>query len=381
MRKSLVSIFCALAIGVGAQVSDPVVMTINGQKVTRSEFEYSYNKNNSDEVIDKTTVEQYVPLFVNYKLKVQAALDAKLDTMESFRKEFRKYRDQQVRPTMVTADDVEREAHAIYDERKKQIGDKGLVRPAHILLRLSQKASKGQQDSVHQRIDSIYNCVVKGQDFAFLAETFSQDPGSAKKGGQLPWICIGQTLKEFEDVAFALKDGEVSQPVLSPVGWHIIKMTGHKQLEPFDSLRANIITFIERRNLRDAIARRKIADIVKSSGGKVTADDVMQQRSDSIARIDQQMKYLIQEYHDGLLLFEISTREVWDKASKDTVGIVKFYKKNRKKLYKKKKLEEVMAQVVTDYQDQMERQWVDALRRRYDVSIDEEVLKTVNNHK
>ena len=77
----------------GAQTSDPVVMTVNGQNVTRSEFEYSYNKNNGDDVIEKTTVEQYVPLFVNYKLKVAAALDARLDTLASFKVEFAKYRD------------------------------------------------------------------------------------------------------------------------------------------------------------------------------------------------------------------------------------------------------------------------------------------------
>ena len=65
MRNKLVSILCAFAATAGAQTSDPVVMTINGQNVTRSEFEYSYNKNNGDEVIEKTTVEQYVPLFVN----------------------------------------------------------------------------------------------------------------------------------------------------------------------------------------------------------------------------------------------------------------------------------------------------------------------------
>ena len=70
-----------------AQV-DPVIMTINGTPVSRSEFEYSYNKNNSEGVIDKKTVNEYVDLFVNYKLKVQAAIDARLDTLDSFKEEF-----------------------------------------------------------------------------------------------------------------------------------------------------------------------------------------------------------------------------------------------------------------------------------------------------
>lgn len=69
-----------------AQKTDPVVMKINGEPISRSEFEYSYNKNNSEDVIDKKTVDEYVDLFVNYKLKVAAAIDAKLDTLSSFKK-------------------------------------------------------------------------------------------------------------------------------------------------------------------------------------------------------------------------------------------------------------------------------------------------------
>ena len=379
-RKTLVSILCAFAITAGAQTSDPVVMTINGQNVTRSEFEYSYNKNNGDEVIEKTTVEQYVPLFVNYKLKVAAALDARLDTLASFKAEFAKYRDQQVRPTIVTSEDVENEARKIYDDRQKMIGDKGLIRPAHILIRLAQKASSAAQDSAKARIDSIYACLRSGADFADLATRLSQDPGSAKRGGLLPWICIGQTLKEFEDVAFSLNKGEMSKPFLSPVGYHIVKMTDRKQLEPYDSLRANIITFIEKRNLRDAIAQRKVSEMVKSSNGQLTAAEIMQQRADSLAKADEAMKYLIQEYHDGLLLFEVSNREVWEKAAADSVGQMKWYKKYRKKRYGKKKYEEVKAAVTADWQDELEKRWVDALRKRYDVVIYDEVLKTVNKH-
>ena len=379
-RKTLVSILCAFAITAGAQTSDPVVMTINGQNVTRSEFEYSYNKNNGDEVIEKTTVEQYVPLFVNYKLKVAAALDARLDTLTSFKQEFAKYRDQQVRPTIVTSEDVENEARKIYDDRQKMIGDKGLIRPAHILIRLAQKASSAAQDSAKARIDSIYACLRSGADFADLATRLSQDPGSAKRGGLLPWICIGQTLKEFEDVAFSLNKGEMSEPFLSPVGYHIVKMTDRKQLEPYDSLRANIITFIEKRNLRDAIAQRKVSEMVKSSDGRLTAAEIMQQRADSLAKVDEAMKYLIQEYHDGLLLFEVSNREVWEKAAADSVGQMKWYKKYRKKRYGKKKYEEVKAAVTADWQDELEKRWVDALRKRYNVVIYDEVLKTVNKH-
>ena len=92
-----------------AQSADPVVMKINGKDVTRSEFEYNFNKNNTDGVIDKKSVEEYAELFINYKLKVEAALDAKFDTLSSYQQEFRSYRDQQIRPLLVTPEAEEAE--------------------------------------------------------------------------------------------------------------------------------------------------------------------------------------------------------------------------------------------------------------------------------
>ena len=105
--------------------SDPTIMTINGRPVSRSEFEYSYNKNNSEGVIDKKSVNEYLDLFINYKLKVQAAMDAHLDTLKSFKQEFLNYRDQQVRPTMISDADVETEARRLYRETQQQVNANG----------------------------------------------------------------------------------------------------------------------------------------------------------------------------------------------------------------------------------------------------------------
>ena len=101
MKKILFSLaLSALTLTAAAQ-NDPIVMRIGDVPVTRSEFEYNYNKNNSEGVIDKKNVEEYAQLFVNYKLKVLAALDDHLDTLSSYQKEFRQYRDQQIRPLLV----------------------------------------------------------------------------------------------------------------------------------------------------------------------------------------------------------------------------------------------------------------------------------------
>ena len=226
MKKQLIlAAWLLSALTISAQsVNDPVIMTVAGTPVPRSEFEYSYNKNNTDGVIDKKNVEEYVELFVNYKLKVQAALEAHIDTTQAFLTEFTQYRDQQIIPTFVTEDDMLAEAHKVYDQTLESIGPDGLIRAAHILLRLSQKATADEQQKAKERIDSIYGALKAGADFGELAKSLSQDPGSARQGGVLGWCAKNQLVKEFEDAAFALQPGEMSKPVLTPYGWHIIMM-------------------------------------------------------------------------------------------------------------------------------------------------------------
>lgn len=452
--------------------SDPTVMTVNGQPVSRSEFEYSYNKNNTGGVIDKKTVEEYVDLFVNYKLKVAAALDARLDTLTSFKKEFAQYRDQQVRPTLITDNDVEQEARKIYTTTKESIGEQGLIRPAHIFLMLGQKAPQEDIAKAKTRIDSIYAALKAGADFGELARQLSQDPGSARNGGELPWISRNQTLKEFEDVAFKLNAGEMSEPFMSPAGYHIVLLKERKQLEPYDSLRTSIMAYIEQRKLREGIINRKLDTLATQAD--ISKEEYMTRRADSLRAADPEMDNLIKEYHDGLLLYEISNRHVWENAAKDEAGLKAYFKKNKSKyawntprfkgmayhvktkddikavknsvkkipftdwadtlrktfnndstirirvekgIFKKgdntlvdrdvfkqkvkttpmkdypfdatygkilkkgpEEYTDVKGLVTADYQDMLEKEWVKELRKKYTVTVDKEVLKTVNNH-
>ena len=330
MKKIVSMVALLLSAGMAlAQANDPVIMTVNGKPVLKSEFEYSYNKNNSEGVIDKKTVREYVDLFINYKLKVEAALDAKLDTMKSFQDEFKMYRDQQIRPSFVTDDDMEAEAKKVYQNTKDQIGPNGLVMPAHILIQVNQKAEEAEKAKAKERIDSIYGALKAGADFAEMATKFSQDPGSARKGGTLPWIGPNQTVKEFEDVAYSLQVGQMSEPFESPFGYHIILMKDRKQLEPYDSLRTNIMQFLEARNARDHVAKTIIDSVAKQRG--ITTAELMDERTEQLCANDIELKNLVREYHDGLLLFEISNQTIWDKAAKDSLALANYFKKNKKK--------------------------------------------------
>ena len=331
MKKTLALLAFSI-LGCAAQVSaqdDPVIMTVNGKPVLRSEFAYSYNKNNGEDVIDRKSVEEYVELFANYKRKVEAALDAHLDTMTSYNKEFRQYRDQQVLPTLINDADVEAEAHRLYDEENKRIGPNGLYDVSHIFMLVKQNDPDSLMNVKQQRADSIYQALQAGADFNELAIKLSEDPGTAANGGHIGWVTKGQLLTAFEDQMLQMKSGEISKPVKSEVGFHIIRLNGQKSLDPYDSLRTSIMTFIEKRNLRKKLAENRLKDIAVMQSQ--SEEQVMDMRSDSISAIDPDMKYLIQEYHDGLLLYEISNREVWEKASKDEQGLNTFWKKNKKK--------------------------------------------------
>ena len=473
MRKILFAALLLAATAVSAQTQDdPVVMTINGQPVLRSEFEYSYNKNNADGVIDKKSVEEYVDLFVNYKMKVQAAKDAHLDTLKSFKDEFASYRDQQIRPAFIEDADLEAEAQRIYAETKHRIDSMGgMVKPSHILIMVNQRATDEQQKVAKERIDSVYQALQNGADFALMAKKVSDDKGSARNGGELPWITKGQTLPDFEKVAFGLEPGQMSAPVLTQAGWHIIKMMEKGGFFPYDSVRTDILRFIDQRGLREAIVDRKLAELAEKEN--TTAEKLLEDKKNEMVAADSDLKYLIQEYHDGLLAFEIGNQKVWDKAAKDEAGLAAYFKKNKKKyaweeprfkgmayhvkvkddvkavkkavkglpfdqwadklrttfnndsvlrirvekgifkkgdnalvdreIFKKdttvkaldkfpidavygKKLkapenyQDVRGQVVVDYQEQLEKEWVADLRRHYAVKVDEEVLKTVNKH-
>ena len=328
MKKTIISFaMAAIALTAAAQ-EDPIVMRINGVPVTRSEFEYNYNKNNSEGVIDKKNVEEYADLFVNYKLKVQAALDDHLDTLSSYRQEFRQYRDQQIRPLLVPEGAKEKEVRDYYNTLVTRLEGKQLIQPAHILIRLEQDATEGQQAAAKVRIDSIYQALKDGADFAELAKKVSEDPSSAIRGGMLPWIGPNQVVKEFEDVAYALNEGEMSEPFLMPYGYDIVKLMGRKDLESYEELHDRVQQYLEGQGIDNHIAQQ-VLDSIAGGEGK-TIEQILDEKTEEFCAKDNELKYLVQEYHDGLLLFEECNSKIWEPAAKDTLALQNYFKKNKK---------------------------------------------------
>ncbi len=472
MNRLIVLVTVGMLALTGHAQDDPVLMTINGKQVTRSEFEYSYNKNNTDGVIDKKSVEEYVPLFIDFKLKVAAAEDARYDTLTSVVKDLRSYKEQMVLPTIVDKDFIEREAKATYDNTAARFAGQDILTASHILVLMRQDATDAQQKVAKQRIDSIYSAIQNGADFATLAKQYSDDKASAAKGGRLGQFGKGMMIPDFENAVYAMKVGEISKPVKTTVGWHIIKLEDRHPFESYEFHHDNIVKFLESRGINEASANHYIDSIAGVQN--VKRDVVVENLFEKLISKDKDAKYLAQEYYDGTLMYEIWKDQIVDKVMKDEAGIEAYYNKNKKNykwdtprfkgiiihakdqltvdagklllkkvkddslwgktlvdafnndsvkkvriehgifkqgdnanvdifvfgeskdikpmkdypvtdvygrlLKKPESYKDVKGQVTADYQLVKEREWVEGLRKKYPYSVNQEVLKTVNNH-
>ncbi len=507
--------FSLISMMMVAQTNDPVIMKINGKDIKKSEFEYIYKKNNNEDVIDKKTLEEYVELFKNFKLKVAEAQFQGLDTTQAFIKELNEYRSQLAKPyltdmpvneslvqkeyerskdffeishlmlnvpekkeneagygmpnvfpsdtllvykkaeqickrlakgekfeKLVTefSDDERSKAapkpgllgwasamqlpetlenamyatqpgkvsypalspfgyHIIKVSQKRQ--DPGQIRAAHILVMCQQGSDTVAVTDAIAKIDSLYKVAINGGDFAELAKEYSDDKGSGSQGGDLSWFGFGAMVPEFQDAAFALKEpGDISKPVRSQFGFHIIKLIDKKASPSYDEKRKELISRLERSDKSIELHQPAIDNMKKESNfsSNSIAYNMLSEKAKTVYPLDSaffsafendgtvlfnartpytiadfisylktntnspyrlstsflkerlssfeyksllaeedknlenkyaDFKNLMNEYRDGILLFEVSNNEVWDKASKDTLGLESFFDKNK----------------------------------------------------
>ncbi len=481
--------------------NDEVLMTIDGNDITREEFEYIYNKNNTDNAIDKKTLAEYLELFKNFKLKVIEAEHRGLDTLPTFVNELQGYRRQLAKPYLTDLSMEEKLCEEAYEHLKQDVEvshilvklpdnatpadtlaaykkaleararlDKedfgvvaldmsddpsvknnrgylgfftggmlvypfekamytlpdgaisapvrtfygyhvikvhshrpavGQVRVSHIMKMVKRDASEADWQKAHDEIFAVAERIKNGESFAAVAKEVSDDRGTAARGGELSWFGVGRMVREFEQAAFALKNiGDVSEPVRTAFGWHLIKLDDRRGLEPYEQKRPELLRQMQR-DERAQYGRNVLVDRLKKEynyqektgamDGVVAflqqhptidstyfaavdeltdtlatfADVVLMQRdlafvvgitsndgAPSLAMFDEKTKefvaeqilsyeetqleakypdfrYLMQEYHDGILLFDISNAEVWDKASKDIDGLNAYFAANK----------------------------------------------------
>ena len=241
MKKTLIALlFGALCVSnvLKAQEvkDDPIIIEIGDEKIRQSEFMKSFNQSNTElskmsEADKRNALKEYVYLYTNFRLKIKAALDERYDTASSFEKEYSVYRDEIAAPYLIDSQSLENIMQEVY-RRNQQA-----VRASHIMVALPRNPSPEDTLKAYNKAMDIYvKAIEKGADFKKLAIAFSEDPSvkthesrnSDKtiegNGGDLGYFSVFDMVLPFEDAAYGLEIGEISKPVRSEYGYHIIKL-------------------------------------------------------------------------------------------------------------------------------------------------------------
>lgn len=507
MTKSLLITLSLLISLLSYGQDDAILFTVNNSPVTVSEFKYIYEKNNRDNAsYTKESLDEYLNLYINFKLKVQRAKDLGLHNNEVYKNELQGYRKQLADSYVIDREVIDQMVKELYERKKYDIqlshllislkrkatpqeeeealakvemvkkaisegigwetavkqysedqgskvnmGDIGYITAPlpngyvelenaayttkvgaiegpvrtdlgyHFIMITDKRPARGKMEAQHilirnkqrgmpvydaqSRIDTIYSILKRDvSKFDAMAKSLSEDKQSAKNDGYLGVFGISQYEKSFEDAAFAIaKDGEISPPVMTSVGWHIIKRKARKSPETMEQLKAMVkgqMNTGERFDLRKAqvvesikaeaqftefpsvlqefidsldqsffdynwvpkdyppktlltLGSKDFSLIDFAQYGKISSKTRMKATDTNISNLVQRLynnfvqdkaieyveerledryvdfRNLLREYEEGILLFEITKAEVWDKASQDTAGLKKFYEEHR----------------------------------------------------
>ena len=471
------------------------ILQIDDKTISLAEFENIFYKNNYNDTIDKQYLDEYIELFINFKLKVLEAESLYMDTISTFIKELDGYKEQLAKPYLRNKEfddlmikeaydrmlfdvkashilikvneesiDSDNEAFnkatsirneivnkkisfsdaakkysedpsaqnnggdlgfftafmmvydfesAVYDleineiskpiktkygyhliklfDKRKALGE---IQVAHIMFKKNKNTS--DNSNAKEKINEIYTKLKNGEDFAELAERFSEDRSTAVKGGRLPPFGVGKMVAEFEEIAFSLnKPAEYSKPFETDFGWHIISLINKNDIPPFNDVTKEIMNKISR-DSRGELSKislyEKLKDNYKVKNNvnnfkklrKLAYKNVKLSNWDGINDIDSEVlfyidsleilvsdfvkyvllnqknetdfdilyqdyvnvkllsheknmlsfkypeyKALLNEYREGILLFDITNQNVWNKAVNDTVGLNQYFIDNQ----------------------------------------------------
>ena len=207
----------SISLNAQSKKNTPLIMFEN-DTVTLGEFEQVYKKNNSSEMVNKSTVDEYLDLYITFKRKVMEAEEMGMDTSGSFLKEYNMYRDQLAQPYF-TIDEVKEKLHKEAYERMKTE-----VKASHIMVKMPADALPEDTLKAYMKAMSLRKKIIKGADFADVAEKSSDDPSAKKNRGDLGYFSAFYMVYPFESAAYNTKVGEVSMPVRTDFGYHLIKV-------------------------------------------------------------------------------------------------------------------------------------------------------------
>lgn len=229
---------CLLGVTMSAaSAEDKVVASVNGHSITEADLTLAEAEigNELGNLPEATRRRVLVEFMIENQLYAEAAEAEKLGSGPDFDKRMAFWRQRALRDAYfektVKASIGEEAARAIYEDKVKELKPEEEVQARHILVSSEDEAKK------------LIGRVEAGEDFAQLAKENSGDAGSKTQGGMLGYFGKGQMVPQFEEAAFSLGKGEVSKPVQSQFGWHVIKVEDRRQKPPpsFDEVKDRLI--------------------------------------------------------------------------------------------------------------------------------------------
>ena len=301
----------------------------------------------------------------------------------------------------------------------------GEIEVAHILITDTSNFGK-------QKVDSIYSKLLNGVNFNSLVLKHSNDKSTVSNAGRLPKFGVGRMLKPFEDASFKLKEkNEFTKPFLTRFGWHIVKLIKKHPVKSFQDLKKELTDKVrasggirmsdlvvlnklkrkykisinseskkvfQQKNIR-AKKRDSLSEVLVSINNKnieqyIFYDYIRNRRHKSVdvlfeEFLDQEiLKYFkenlrntepkfartLQEYEEGLIVFDLMQHSVWNKSSTDTVGLQSYFNTHKTK-YTFKELSNNKGLVMSDYQDYLEKVLLKGLKEKYKVKVRKRTLK------
>lgn len=224
---------CCLAVVVGkAQQSTKkmkaakplTVFTVNKKPVTAEEFMYLYNKNHQHNPADYSNekIEEYLTLFINFKLKVEEAEHRGYDTTAAFKREYNSYKDELRKPYLPDSKMTDSLVRLTYSRMKEE------VRASHILVNVKPDATPDDTVKAYNKILDIRNKALAGDDFGNLAAAYSEDPSAKLNKGDLGYFTALQMVYPFETAAYTTPVGQISMPIRTKFGYHIVKVADRR---------------------------------------------------------------------------------------------------------------------------------------------------------
>ena len=222
--KKIVFLLALIISGItSAQDKERNLLYVDNQGISVDDFLSIYNKNRDvGEALDPKTLDEYLDLFVNFKLKVREAESLGMDTIPSFIKELGGYRSQLATPYLVDNETGDRLIKEAYNRMKQEI------KASHILISVAPDASPKDSLEAFQKIKNIRNEIISGASFDQVAKSESQDPSAKENAGDLGYFSALYMVYSFENAAYNTKVGDLSEIIRTRFGYHIIKVTGKR---------------------------------------------------------------------------------------------------------------------------------------------------------